>query len=163
LPTTYLQRILAEARKKEEWPLMKRVLECFVPFDPSGAFVSTNDRNTLQSFVTGLNQEKARQYAFAVSSYEAALKTGSQVIPAEMIGEHLENIRKNNPKEFEQGLQLATNPPPPTYDPRAARPAGYPPSYTIPTGRTISPRSENPVRVPPQAPSDPNGIPGPPK
>jgi hypothetical protein len=54
-----------------------------------------------------LNQERAREYAGAVCSYEVVLKTGAQLVPAEFIGERLEHLRKTQPDEFKKGMAIA--------------------------------------------------------
>lgn len=87
---------------------------------------SSSDSSALTQFLAGLNQEKAKQYSLAVASFQAALKTGSQIVSPELIGEHLEAIRAQYPTEFEKGVQIALNPPQPTPDPRYISPAGIP-------------------------------------
>lgn len=83
----------------------------------AGTVVAATDSTALTQFSAGLNQERAKQYAMAVISFQGALKTGSQLLPAEIIGDHLEAIKAAHPQEFEQGMQLALNPPTPRVDP----------------------------------------------
>ncbi|HEY3900451.1 MAG TPA: hypothetical protein VGM54_17720 [Chthoniobacter sp.] len=86
---------------------------------------AVNDREALQLFLAGLNQEKAMQYVFAVISFEQALKTGSQLISAELIGGHLERIQKEHPQEYQKGVENSLNPPAPA-SPRTGFPSGFP-------------------------------------
>jgi hypothetical protein len=53
-----------------------------------------------------LNQETAQQYEDAVYSFESALKSASPVIPLQLIGNHLNRIQKDHPKEFTDGVAL---------------------------------------------------------
>jgi hypothetical protein len=57
--------------------------------------------------LAGLNQETAGQYAPAVVSYEQALKFPNTYLPAKFIGDRLNNIQKNHPAEYADGLQLS--------------------------------------------------------
>lgn len=64
-------------------------------------------------FVIADRQDSARQYALAVASYEHALATGANVIPAKVIGDRLDAIKTTHPQEFQQGLDLYLTPPAP--------------------------------------------------
>lgn len=162
---TFLQRMLEEGRQKENWVLVGRILDVAQTLSLT-AIAASMDRTALQSFLAARNQERARQYALAVSSYQAALKTGSQLLSAEKIGDHLEVIRKEHPQEFEQGVQLALNPPLPA-DPRAPTRPGYPVNFpyssTFP-GRSAVPESPPALSVPaapkPEEPAKPSVSPG---
>lgn len=107
----FLQRTLASARLNGDWPLVERVLTRARALNLTDAIASTSDSTMIASWLAGLNQETAKQWVLAVGSFQAALKTGSQVVPAELIGQHLEDIKKAHPQEFEQGVQLMLNPP----------------------------------------------------
>ena len=113
---SYLQRMITTAQERANWSTLERALDLAqsLKIKPEP---NLNDRNALHSFLVGLNQERAKQYAFAVVSYENALKQGSQIVSAELVGEHLEGIRKEHPDEYAQGIQAAMSPPP-AADPR---------------------------------------------
>jgi hypothetical protein len=141
----YLHRIAATARDKKDWALLGRIVELAQTLKIEiGTF--GNDRTALQSFLAGTNQERAAQYALAVGSFEAALKTSSQIVPPETIGEHLEAIRKEHPQEYEQGVQNTLTPPripdPRFMDPRFRMPNfpgnPYPQQPVPPSAPTIS-------------------------
>jgi len=108
---SYLHRLTLAAREKADWNMLQRAIELTqtLNLEPTA---NANDRNALQSFLAGLNQERAKQFTFAVISYEAALKAGSQLVSAETIGEHLERIHKEHPEEYEQGVRSALTPSP---------------------------------------------------
>lgn len=142
--SNYLNRVATAAKEKSDWTLLSKTVDVAQTLN-IGTTSHLNDRTALTNFLAGVNQERARQYSFAVSSFEAALKSGSQLISAEMIGEHLDNIRKEHPEEFEKGIQMTLNPPvtssymdpryrmmPPAYMP-TGQPAPAPPaSLTVP-------------------------------
>jgi hypothetical protein len=138
---TYLTRIMRWALEKSNWTVLGRTIDIAQTLNVGTTSVIA-DRTALQSFLAALNQERAKQYALAVSSFQSSLKTGSQIISPEIIGEHLEAIRKDHPAEFEEGVRLALNPPLPvdgrgyTVDPRTGRliygPGGYFPGSTPP-------------------------------
>jgi hypothetical protein len=126
----YINRITSLARTRGDWMLLGRTMDVAQTLKIETT-TDGNERTDLQSFLAGLNQERAGQYALAVGSLEAALKTGSQFIPPEVIGQHLEKIRTDHPEEYEQGVLIALTPVAPTYpgamfmDPRF-RPGGPP-------------------------------------
>jgi len=106
----YLNRIATAAREKQDWTLLGRTVELAQTLKIELTTVG-NDRTALQSFLAGLNQERAAQFAIAVDSLETALKAGSQIVPPEIIGEHLEAIRKEHPQDYAQGVQSFLTPP----------------------------------------------------
>jgi hypothetical protein len=99
---TFLQHTLSRAQKERNWLLVSRVLDAGRSLRLQIAAGPT-DSQALLLFLAGNNLERARQYAPAVNAYLATLKTGSQVIPAEHLGELLDGIKKSHPEEFEQG------------------------------------------------------------
>lgn len=106
----YLQRMLDVAIKTSDWLLVARVLEA-IQFLNLSAVISTTDSSALRQLLAGVNFEHARQYSYAVSTYIAALKTGSHMIPAEKIGDMLDSIKKDHPQEYEAGIQRANTAP----------------------------------------------------
>ena len=64
-------------------------------------------------FIMADRQDVARQYALAVASYEHALATGTNLIPAKAIGDRLDAIKAAHPQEFQQGLDVYLMPPAP--------------------------------------------------
>ncbi len=172
---SYLGRKLAEAQKREDWALVGRIGSTSRSLNLLEGFTGTNDSSALSQFLAGLNQETAKQYSLAVASYQGALKTGSRIVPPELIGEHLEKIREAHPKDFERGVELALNPPMPDMSDPRYRYRGYPFSvppgfgsetttggrYTIgPDGRPVPMSEATTVTIPPKASPAP-GTPAP--
>ena len=117
----YLARMLEESRRKSDWQLLSKVMDTAQSLKPN-SLLATGDAAALRSMLAGINQERARQYAGAVAYYLAALRSGSQAVPSEMIGEKLEAIRKDHPQDYEAGNNLQIiEPTPQRY--------GGPPSY----------------------------------
>lgn len=146
-PSTYLSRIAAKARSQSNWDLLRRTIDLAQTLRMSIAS-SSGDRATLESFLSAINQEKGRQYALATTSLLSALRTSSQIISAEVIGDHLDKIRKEHPKEYEEGLQMVLNPPP--MDPRSRM--GYFPGPS--SVNTSAPQMPPPLMVPAVAAKD---------
>ena len=147
---TYMRRLLASARERKDWPLASRILAAAQSTQVNDPLLKASDSTALTSFFSALNFEKARQFSLAVNSFQMALKTGSDLIPAEEIGEHLERIKREHEADYTAGLQLTLTPPVsqvdaygrPIRDPRY--PAGFP---SAPYGPT-APVKEQPIVVP---------------
>jgi hypothetical protein len=69
------------------------------------------DEAAFTRFFAGLNQERAHFYSGAVVSYLAALDTGSQLIPVDMIGAHLAALKKKSSEDFSVGVKAASQTP----------------------------------------------------
>jgi hypothetical protein len=124
-PTSgYLRRVLSAARSSADWPLFSRTLDVAQAMNLSTVANST-DMGAFQLFLGGLNQEHARYFSGAVSSYLDALRFGSRIIPVEYIGQHLEAIHRQSPQDYEAGAQLSLKTvhtsPPSLSDPRSTR------------------------------------------
>ena len=103
----FLQRALDAAKSTSNWQLLSRVLDAAQSMSLT-TVATTSDTSALRQFLGGVNQETAHQFSGAVSSYIAALKTGSQTIPVMKIAEALEAIQKEHPAEYEAGVRLAS-------------------------------------------------------
>ena len=151
----YMRRMVSLARERQDWQFMSRILSTVQTTQVSDPLLKSTDSTALNSFLGALNLEKGRQYSLAVNSYQSALKTGSALIPAEEIGEHLDAIKRDHPADYEAGLQLTLTPPAPTTDAygrplqmRGGMPPGYPGSYPYPGYASGTPAKEQPVPVP---------------
>lgn len=155
---TMLSRLLETAKTKQDWATAGKIADLAVSMSLTGV-ASSNETLALRSFLAGLNQERASQHALAVTSYQAALKSGSQIIAPEVIGAHLEAIKKANAEEYEKGMQLTLNPPLPPegrypYDPRYPMGRSYPPGYS-PYGGRPTPTPPPVLEVPAKTPEAP--------
>jgi hypothetical protein len=128
-----LKRMLAEARQAKDWELASRIVSAGRSLNIRD-FATTKDSTAFLQFTTGLNQERAKQFAPAVVSFQSALKTGSSIVPPEVIGEHLQQIRKEHPEEFQQGLQATLTGPIQSATDRPASAVGT----NEPAGRTTT-------------------------
>jgi hypothetical protein len=128
----YLQRVLDNARSTSNWQLMSRVLETAASLQVT-TMSSRSDTATMRLFLSGLNLEQARQFSSAVSSYSAALRSGSSIVPPGKIGDMLELIKKAHPADYEAGIQLSAG----TYG--LPETSGGTPSVVIPAVRKNEP------------------------
>lgn len=81
----------------------------------SGGNSSGTESTQAAQFIMADRQDVARQYELAVASYEHALATGTNLIPAKVIGDRLDAIKTAHPQEFQQGLDLYLTPAPRGY------------------------------------------------
>lgn len=100
--SAYFQRLIEESNKNSDWPLLARVLDTAQSLKLN-SIVPANDSTALKMMLAAINQERARQFSGAVAFYLAALRTGSQVVSAELIGEKLDAIRNAHFPEYEAG------------------------------------------------------------
>jgi hypothetical protein len=112
----FLDRVVAQAKDRGDIQLATRTREALRLVQRGNSF-STNDNSGLSAFLAGQNQETAGQHMLAVGSYQRALQSGSDLVPAKLIGERLAAIKAAHPKEYEQGVERFLAPPPPR-DPR---------------------------------------------
>ena len=156
----YLRRMISLARERKDWQFASRILAVIQTTQVSDPLIKTSDSTALTSFLAALNLEKGRQFSLAVNSFQTALKTGSDFIPAEEIGEHLEAIKRDHAADYEAGQQLTLNPPSPAVDAfgrpvqtRGGMPGGYPYPPGNPFGATApgAQAKEQSVPVPAKA------------
>jgi hypothetical protein len=114
---TYLRRMIAAARERKDWQFASRILGVMQTAQASDLLLQSGDSSALTNFLAALNYEKAREFALAVNSFQIALKTGSELIPAADIGERLAAIKRDHAADYQAGLQLTLSPPTPRTDP----------------------------------------------
>jgi hypothetical protein len=103
-PLPFLRRIAAEAAVKNDYLLVARarVAEEIIQ-GSAGATEISGERQQAAFFVRAFRQEQAGQFAQAVGSYQAALATGAEVIPAKVIGDRLGVIKAKHPNDYAKG------------------------------------------------------------
>jgi hypothetical protein len=145
--TDYLNRAIDSAETRQDWKSLQRIIEA----ETKIARVQNFPEGT-RSFLSGLNQEIAGQYALAISSYQNSLKYPDDYVPAKVVGDRLAAIKKDHPTEYEEGMKKFSNPPAPAYlNPYMIRPGmGYPQSMP---GAAGLPGMGNPAPTPPALPS----------
>jgi hypothetical protein len=155
----FLDRLANEAKERGDTSVVLRSRQALQLIQRGNAF-SGADTEGLRAFVSGKNQEAAGQYMLAVMSYQAALKSGSDLVPAKAIGESLAAIQAAHPKEYEAGLEKFLNPPRPQFDPYSGM-RGQPdfPGRGRPEQNQQPALSIPPVSVPTAAPAN-NRAPG---
>jgi hypothetical protein len=129
----FLQRQMTQAKAEQDWSLVQRVIDLSQRLNLQVG-LGPSDASALSLFLAGSNQERAKQYSLAVASYLATLKTGSQAIPAEHIGDLLAHIKQEHPAEFEQGSRPVVETPMSAEAAMRSRALGYPPGYPYPGG-----------------------------
>jgi hypothetical protein len=141
----FLTRLGDEAKASGNVATVLRVRET-LRLVQRGNTYSSGDISGMSSFISAQNQETAKQPMLAVISYQAALKSGSDLVPAKLIGERLEAIKAEFPKEYEAGMERVLNPPQRTVDQ-----PGFP---RMPGGMPMPPEKERaPALLIPPAPA----------
>lgn len=102
-PDEFLAQVASKARRDRDFLLLARaqsVLELFQQ-GSSGTGVG-NSQAAL--YATGVAQQEGSEWALAVISFEKALATGSNLVPAQAIGERLHYLKAMHPQEYQQGM-----------------------------------------------------------
>ncbi len=99
----FLKRAAEDAVRREDSAASRRITEASQLFVKSGSFNQT-DLEALRDYTAGQNQMAASQYLLAVLSFQKALKSGSDLIPAAKTGAILELIHKEHPEEYKDGM-----------------------------------------------------------
>lgn len=102
----FFRRTMADAMAARDWALLARIQEMNLRLTRQ----NSADSAALQQFFTAQNQERARQFTPAVASYLTALKSGSQNIPVEFIGERLAALEKEHPAEYKAAVESSGDP-----------------------------------------------------
>ena len=145
----FLLRLSEEAKNRGDVKNTLRCREALQMMGKPNIFPST-DRAATSFLAAAKNQEKAGQIVLALTSYQAALKTGSDLIPADWIGQRLEVIKTEHPAEYAAVVERVLSPPAPPQPfggtPSIPQPMPQPPGPTLPNS-TFS--------VPPKPPAPP--------
>ncbi|MFY8216671.1 MAG: hypothetical protein ACOVMP_08730 [Chthoniobacterales bacterium] len=128
----FLTRIMAEAKQRGDVAVGMRARETLRLLN-RGQSISNADYVGVGSLISGQNQEAAGQFMLAVISYQNALKSGSDLVPAELIGERLRAIESANPAEYEAGMTRFLAPPPVVPYPQDRPMGGRPRPDAMPT------------------------------
>jgi hypothetical protein len=113
-PTDFLNRVMADATSREDWDLLRRadIARSSLTQNPAlGYFPPVH--SSVENIIAAAHQEAAGQFALAVQSYQAALKSDDDAVPAKLIGDKLAAIQRDHPKEYADGMQLTVSPPSP--------------------------------------------------
>ena len=168
-PQQFVDKVVADAVRREDWLLLKKALSAQAYLNRNSTFNAPVASNGVDDLLTALKQDEAAQYALAVVTYQRALTTSDTNIPPKFIGDKLAAIKKNHPKEYEDGMQMVLSPPVPRYSTypgmypgmpyRPGMPGypGYPMTQPNP-GLSIPGAATNQVTAPapPQAPASTN-------
>jgi hypothetical protein len=140
-PHLFLDRIAAEAMSKNDYLLAAKARET-QRLLRDGVNNSTQESSQAGLFITAHNQETAKQFALAVTSYEKALAIPNDLVPAKVIGERLAAIKAEHPQEYQQGLDNYLSPP----MSRSPYPPGWPPGR--PQSRSAQPMPQPALSIP---------------
>lgn len=99
----FLGRAIADAKRRDDTAAVLRVSGLRQSFVRS-ANSSDSEMDALRAYAAGRKQMAAGQHPLAVVSLQQALMSGSDLVPADKVGELLETIRKDHPVAFEQGM-----------------------------------------------------------
>lgn len=112
----FLKRAMADAEDRAATGTARRIQDIRLNFLRSSTF-NQRDIEALGDHAAGLSRLAAGQHALAVVSFQKALASGSDLIPAASTGEVLANIKQQHPEEFAQGMmEFLTPRPTPEYD-----------------------------------------------
>jgi hypothetical protein len=99
----YLNRMVEEGKARGDAHLIiqARSVQRWLA---TGSYMSSADSPGVSLFAAGQNQEAAGQYLLAIVSYQNALKSGDDAVPAKQIGERLAALKSAHPQEYDQAI-----------------------------------------------------------
>lgn len=125
----FMDRLLTDSKQRKDYAASKRIVELQTNLRSNR--IASQDTVGLKEYSAGQNQLAAGQLLPAVISLQRALASGSDLLPTERIGEQLAAIKKDHPKEYEQGMAEYLTPRPSSEYPgmpfRGYDPRGYDP------------------------------------
>lgn len=113
-PQAFVDLVMADAVSREDWPLLRKAVAGQSYLNRNSAlnvYATSNIAAGIDQLLAGINQEAASQYSKAVASYQSALKVADITGTAKLIGNKLAAIKRDHPKEYEEGLQTPPAPP----------------------------------------------------
>lgn len=99
----FLRRAGDDAASRADIPASRRIREARQLLARANN-INSKDQEALADYAAAQNQLAARQYMLAVVSFQKALKSGSDLIPAEKTGEILESIKKDHSEDYQAGM-----------------------------------------------------------
>jgi hypothetical protein len=98
----YIDRATEAAISKQDWTSLKKIIE-------ATAKINQTQQNSTgaRSFLAGLSQEMAGQYAQAVASYQSVLRDPDDSVPIKVVGDRLAAIKKDHPADYDEGMKPA--------------------------------------------------------
>jgi len=99
-----IDRMTTEAKANGDVKLCERIRETQQIFTRGGYYMM-RETTGLNDYSAAQNQIGAGQYMLAVVSLQKALKGGNDMLPLQKIGQQLESIQKEHPKEYEAGMK----------------------------------------------------------
>jgi hypothetical protein len=106
----YLQRMSDAALAAKDYDLLGRVI--MVRRDVSLSLAGSVDARSMQEFTAlgsfreGQNEERAQRFMEAVLAYMRTLRSGTPVVPAEVVGERLTAIERDHPEEYRRATEM---------------------------------------------------------
>ncbi len=101
----YLERVTQSSLDEHDWVLLKKIAEARKQLNDYQALL---DSASLDFLISAENQEAGGQYVMEVMSYCRALISSSKLVPAKYIGQKLEQLKKDHPKEYAEATGLQT-------------------------------------------------------
>lgn len=112
----FLKRAMEDAGARSDTATARRIQDIRLNLVRASTF-NQRDLQALGDHAAGLSQLAGGQHALAVVSFQKALASGSDLIPAVSTGETLAKIKLEHPEEFEQGMmEFLTPRPTPEFD-----------------------------------------------
>ena len=106
----YLTRVWTSAVKSGDSDLLGRIISVTrdVSFSLTGSTgpAWSQDYSAFIAFREGQNDERAHRFSDAVLAYRNALRTGSLLVPADVIGQRITAIEKENPADYQRAMEM---------------------------------------------------------
>jgi hypothetical protein len=130
-PEAFLRRVESDAREHQDFVLAVCVRDTLRLLRDGGK-PNNEEMDLAGLFVQARQNEKSGAYNLATTCYEKILASGSDLIPAELIGKRLEEIQAGHPEKFQEGLLFYFFHSKIDHTPSSFYPPGFVPHRTYP-------------------------------
>lgn len=105
--TTRLKKKLVEL---QDWDSLQSLYTAIRALKITEPVLNADDDAVVSGFLYALRLEQdARDLRMATCAYQTALASPSKLVPASLIGSRIDEIRRKDPKAYQQGCALALN------------------------------------------------------
>lgn len=109
-PKSYISRLMPRFVQLEKWESLQTLYTASRAIKVMEPSFHADDDAALSSFLYGIKlSTEAKDLRMATCAFQSVLTSPSKLVPASVVGKHLDAIRSSDPKAYREGCELALN------------------------------------------------------